>query len=49
MHLQPVFKDALSFSNGVSEKLFKKGICLPSGTQLTEESIQLISKLIKNY
>ncbi len=46
MHLQPVFKDYMVFSNGVSENLFKKGICLPSGTKLKDEDIQKICKLI---
>ncbi len=35
MHLQPVFKDAPSFQNGTSEKLFEKGLCLPSSSSLT--------------
>jgi dTDP-4-amino-4,6-dideoxygalactose transaminase len=35
MHLQPVFKDSPSFTNGFSESAFIKGLCLPSGSNLT--------------
>lgn len=37
MHLQPVFKDCPAYSNGVSEELFRLGLCLPSGTNTTED------------
>lgn len=43
MHMQPVFKDAPAFLNGVSESLFKKGLCLPSGSGLTLKEITLIT------
>jgi pyridoxal phosphate-dependent aminotransferase EpsN len=42
MHLQPVFKKCPSFANGVSEDLFSKGICLPSGTNLSEDDLNRI-------
>ena len=35
MHLQPVFKKSPYFGNGVSDKLFEQGLCLPSGSNLT--------------
>jgi dTDP-4-amino-4,6-dideoxygalactose transaminase len=35
MHLQPVFKAAPAYTNGISEDLFKRGLCLPSGSNLT--------------
>jgi dTDP-4-amino-4,6-dideoxygalactose transaminase len=44
MHLQPVFKDAMYFGNGVSEKLFDQGLCLPSGSNLSEEEKTRIQK-----
>jgi len=47
MHLQELFKDALVEKNGVSEALFDKGVCLPSGTQLRREDVRFISKCIK--
>ncbi len=36
MHLQPIFKDSGFYGDGVSEGLFEKGICLPSGSNLTD-------------
>lgn len=36
MHLQPVFSDALYYGNSVSDRLFDQGLCLPSGSNLTE-------------
>jgi len=47
MHLQPLFKDALHVSNATSEMLFGKGLCLPSGTQLSYEEVSHISSLIR--
>lgn len=37
MHLQPVFKEAPFYGDGVSERLFEQGLCLPSGSNMTEE------------
>jgi dTDP-4-amino-4,6-dideoxygalactose transaminase len=42
MHLQPVFKDAVYYGNGVSEDLFNKGLCLPSGSNLSAGDLQRI-------
>jgi len=48
MHMQPVFKDAPSYTNGVSEKLFSKGLCLPSGSNLGEDELRrVIQKITK--
>ncbi len=47
MHMQELFKDALSEVNGVSEELFQKGICLPSGTELEREDVRFICACIK--
>ena len=46
MHLQPVYKDAPAYVNGVSEKLFSCGLCLPSGPYVKEEQIEYIVKQI---
>ena len=43
MHLQPLFKDAPSVINGVSERLFQNGLCLPSGTALLDWQIELVA------
>ena len=47
MHMQPVFRKAKAYINGTSERLFKKGLCLPSGTALKDEQIIEICKIIK--
>ena len=46
MHLQPLFKEAKAYLNGRSEELFKKGLCLPSGTTLTKDDVKKICKII---
>jgi dTDP-4-amino-4,6-dideoxygalactose transaminase len=43
MHLQPVFKSAPYYGANNSEDLFKKGLCLPSGSNLTVEEKQRIN------
>ena len=47
MHLQPVFKDCRVLGGSVSEDLFQRGLCLPSGTQMTEEDLERVVKVIK--
>lgn len=47
MHMQPVFKDFLHFTNGTSEDLFEKGLCLPSGSNLTKDNLINIVAIIK--
>jgi dTDP-4-amino-4,6-dideoxygalactose transaminase len=42
MHLQPVFAEAEYFGDGTCEKLFEQGLCLPSGSNLTEEEWERI-------
>ena len=42
MHQQPVFASSKSYLNGVSDKLFENGLCLPSGSNLTEEEFSRI-------
>ena len=46
MHLQPVFKDCVNFGNLVSEELFKNGLCLPSGSNLTSIERKQIKEAI---
>jgi len=48
MHLQPVFKENISFENGVSEALFERGLCLPSGSSLEIEDLERVCGIIKN-
>ena len=47
MHKQPVYKDAPAYLNGVSEDLFKRGMCLPSGPWVGEEEVKFIVEKIK--
>ncbi|WP_333600044.1 DegT/DnrJ/EryC1/StrS family aminotransferase, partial [Flavobacterium sp.] len=48
MHLQPVFKDCLYFGNDVAENLFTNGLCLPSGSNLTDLDRNRISNMVKS-
>jgi dTDP-4-amino-4,6-dideoxygalactose transaminase len=48
LHMQPVFRDAPAYTNGVSESLFRSGICLPSGPWVEEEQLRQITDEIKN-
>ena len=47
MHLQPVFKYCRIRGGAVSEDLFLRGLCLPSGTQMTEEDLERVVNVIK--
>ncbi len=47
MHLQPIFMDQMNFSDGTSEKLFKKGLCLPSGSNLSLDDLERVTENIK--
>jgi dTDP-4-amino-4,6-dideoxygalactose transaminase len=42
MHQQPVFASSKSYLNGVSDTLFENGLCLPSGSNLTEDEFERI-------
>jgi len=43
MHVQPLYTNAQFYSSGTSENLFKKGLCLPSGKELSSDDISIIS------
>jgi dTDP-4-amino-4,6-dideoxygalactose transaminase len=45
MHLQPLFAENIYYGDGLSEKLFNRGLCLPSSSSLTEEELD---KVVKN-
>lgn len=42
MHLQPIFNDTSFYGTGISEKLFDKGLCLPSGSNLTDNDLERV-------
>lgn len=48
MHKQPVYKDAPAYVNGVSEKMFKMGMCLPAGPYVTDDDVRFICEAIKD-
>ena len=48
MHKQPVYKNAPAYVNGVSESLFKVGMCLPAGPYVKEEDVRFIVEAIKS-
>lgn len=46
MHMQPVFADAPYYGNGTSEALFERGLCIPSGSNLTDnELMRVVSRI----
>ena len=47
MHLQPLFENEMTTVDGTSERLYQKGICLPSGTAMQREDIAKVSKIIR--
>lgn len=48
MHKQPVYKNAPAYVNGVSEAIFKVGMCLPAGPYVTDEDVRYIVETIKS-
>lgn len=47
MHKQPVYQDAPAYVNGVSEGIFRRGLCLPSGPLVTDDDVRRIIGTIK--
>ncbi len=47
MHKQPCYKDAPAYVNGVSESLFKRGMCLPTGPWVSDDDVRYIVDSIK--
>ncbi len=47
MHLQPIFKNHPNYLNGVSEDLFNRGLCLPSGSNMSTKDLIKITNCIK--
>ena len=48
MHKQPVYKNAPAYLNGVSEDLFKVGMCLPAGPYVSDDDVYFIVEAIKS-
>ena len=49
MHLQPVFASCPYYGGSVSEKLFERGLCLPSGSALSDDDIARVIEVIKSF
>ncbi len=47
MHLQPVFAQRRMYGGGVSERLFRDGLCLPSGSSLTEDDLARVAAVVR--
>ena len=47
MHKQPVYAEAPAYINGVSEEIFKEGVCLPAGPMVTDDDVHYIVDCIK--
>ena len=48
MHMQPVYAKEIAYTNGVSQKLFETGICLPSGSILKLNELKRITRMIES-
>jgi UDP-N-acetylbacillosamine transaminase len=47
MHLQPLFKEAMAVVDGTSEILFEKGICLPSGSSMSDQDVYRVCDVVR--
>jgi len=48
MHMQPVFQRCEFVGKGVSEELFQKGLCLPSGSNMTQEDLECVVEVVRS-
>lgn len=48
MHMQPVFADCPFYGDGTAERLFETGLCLPSGSNMTDEDRERIATVLKD-
>jgi dTDP-4-amino-4,6-dideoxygalactose transaminase len=46
MHMQPVFRDCRVVGGGVSKRLFEEGLCLPSGTAMSDSVVREIADIV---
>jgi len=47
MHMQPVFRGRAVRGGAVSERLFRQGLCLPSGTAMSDRDIERVAEIIR--
>jgi len=48
MHKQPLFLNSKAILNGVSEDLYSRGLCLPSGTGMSIDDVKRVARIIKS-
>ncbi|HOF45321.1 MAG TPA: DegT/DnrJ/EryC1/StrS family aminotransferase, partial [Bacteroidales bacterium] len=48
MHMQPIFQKHPFYGDGTSETIFNQGLCLPSGSSLTDDDINRVVKEIRS-
>jgi pyridoxal phosphate-dependent aminotransferase EpsN len=48
MHMQPVFAGARSMGGQVASRLFEQGLCLPSGTAMSDDDVDRISQIVRD-
>ena len=49
MHMQPIFQNEMYFGSKVAEELFNKGLCLPSGSNLTDAGFERIFNVLDKF
>lgn len=49
MHLQPLFEKAKVYEDGTSQRLFEKGLCLPSGSSMSDRDVLRVCDLLKRF
>ena len=49
MHMQPIYKDAPYYGGDCCESLFDRGLCLPSGSNLSEDDLQCVADVLISY
>ena len=47
LHMQPIFTEYKNFTDGTSESLFARGLCLPSGSNLSISDLERVTNCIK--
>jgi len=48
MHLQPIFSECEVVGGGVAEAIFRDGLCLPSGANLSEDDLSRVAEVIRS-
>jgi dTDP-4-amino-4,6-dideoxygalactose transaminase len=48
MHMQPVFADARALGGQVASRLYEQGLCLPSGTAMSDDDVDRISQIVRD-